>query len=192
MPVEAWSEPECVRPKTPRGGGCQVTVYRPKPSPVWASLGLPGLALVALGGWTLSVEVSAVGGATGLWPGLLLIVIGSCFFIFWSWVPSMRYELDDDELRLICGPVRYRLSLAAIVSVERRNLTPTLWSSLRVPGFALTSVLYSDVGVVFMCSARVANGVILIDAGRHKYGISPRDETAFIAELTARLKGGAP
>jgi len=98
MPVEAWSEPECVRPKTPRGG-CPVTVYRPKPSPVWASLGLPGLAL--------------------------------------------------------------------------------------------TSVLYSDAGRVFMCSTRVANGVLVIDTGKRKYGISPRDEDGFIAALTARLRGGA-
>lgn len=169
-----------------------MTVYRPRPSAAWASLGLPGLALAAMGAFSIILQLRISGWTIGLWSGFLLILIGAVFLLFLSWVPSMRYELDDDELRLICGPVRYRVPLSDIVSVERRNLTPTLWSSLRVPGFALTDVLYSDVGKVYMCSTRVANGVLLIDTGSRKYGISPRDEGGFAADLMARLKGRIP
>jgi len=76
------------------------------------------------------------------------------------------------------------------VTVYRPKPSP-VWASLGLPGFALTSVLYSDAGRVFMCSTRVANGVLVIDTGKRKYGISPRDEDGFIAALTARLRGGA-
>jgi len=162
-----------------------VNVYRPKASPAWASLGFISLSLVVVGA-SLAVATLPVGGL----PGLFTLFLGCAGLLLLSWVPTMRYELDDRELRLSCGPVRYRIPLGDIIGVETRDLAVSLWSSMRLPGFALFEVPYADVGRVHMCSTRAAQGVTLIHTADRKYGISPRDEAAFIADLTARLEGG--
>ena len=101
----------------------------------------------------------------------------------------MRYELAGEALTLRYGPVlRYRIPLAHIQTIRRRNLTISLWSSMRLPGLALFRVPYADLGVVKMCATAAATDILLIETGRDKYGLTPADEAGLVAALQARLR----
>lgn len=103
-------------------------------------------------------------------------------------LPAMRYDLTNDELTVSCGPLyRYRIPYAEITGVRRTTLTPTLWSSMRMPGLALGGVLYADVGKVTMCATRMSRDILLVTAGKRRFGITPADEAAFMATLTPLL-----
>ncbi|MEX0974872.1 MAG: PH domain-containing protein [Bacillota bacterium] len=64
----------------------------------------------------------------------------------------------------------------------------TAWSSTRFPGFALGGIPYGGVGVVVMCSTRSLRGIILIETGKKKYGVTPADEAEFLSELEGFLE----
>lgn len=103
-------------------------------------------------------------------------------------LPAMRYDLTTDELVLSCGPLyRYRVPYAQITDVRRTTLTPTLWSSMRMPGLAIGGVLYADTGTVKMCATRMSRDILLVTAGKRRFGITPADEAAFMATLTPLL-----
>lgn len=103
-------------------------------------------------------------------------------------LPKMRYELGIDALVLRCGPLfTYRIPYAEVTDVRRTTLTPTLWSSMRMPGLALGGVVYADVGNVRMCAKRMARDILLISAGGKRYGITPADEERFMHAFTPRL-----
>ena len=122
--------------------------------------------------------------------GVIGLGIGLPFLAFALWIRTMRYELGEDALTLIYGPVlRYRIPLSEIQSVRRRNLSVSLWSSMRLPGLALFTVLYNDEGKVKMCATAAANEILLIETLDAKYGITPADEDAFVNALQARMKG---
>jgi hypothetical protein len=63
-----------------------------------------------------------------------------------------------------------------------------MWSSMRLPGVALFSVLYADEGNVSMCATRAAEGILLIEVGHKKYGITPQDEAGLIAAIQERMR----
>lgn len=103
-------------------------------------------------------------------------------------VPAMRYEITNDELVLSCGPLyRYRIPYDQINDVRRTTLTPTLWSSMRMPGLALGGVMYADIGTVRMCATRMSRDILLVTAGKRRYGLTPADEAGFMATLTPLL-----
>jgi hypothetical protein len=92
-------------------------------------------------------------GGTSLVLGVFFIVLGLYFVVLTLWWPTMRYELDREALTLLYGSaIKYRIPLDTIRSIKRVDLSLALWSSLRMPGVALFSVPYSDVGQVRMCS----------------------------------------
>lgn len=62
------------------------------------------------------------------------------------------------------------------------------WSSTRFPGFALGGIPYGGVGIVVMCATRSLKGIILIETGKKKYGVTPSDEAAFLSELEGFLE----
>lgn len=183
------------------GGGEGVRVYRPSRSwgRVW--LGVPG-ALLLLEGvaqtvWAVGIPGDMPGPArvVVLLTGLLLVGVGGAFLLMAVWMSSMRYELDDRRLLLRCGPFRYAVSLPEVRRVVKRDLAFSPWSSLRLPGFALGEVIYADAGRVVMCATRALKGIILLETERRKYGITPADEEAFLADLGRRLDrlgGGEP
>jgi hypothetical protein len=116
------------------------------------------------------------------------LVFGIPFVLFAAWFPTMRYTLGEDALILRYGPVlNYRIPYASIKRVRSRNLQISMWSSMRVPGLALYTVPYIDVGNVKMCSTSASRNVLLIETEKEKYGITPADEQAFVAALTERL-----
>ncbi len=103
-------------------------------------------------------------------------------------IPAMRYDLTNDGLLLSCGPLyRYRVPYAEITDVRRTTLTPTLWSSMRMPGLALGGVPYGDIGTVRMCATRMSRDILLVTAGKRRYGITPAGEAAFMATLMPLL-----
>ncbi len=116
-----------------------------------------------------------------------LVFVGGIALAFWF--PTMRYDLDDRALILSYGPVlHYRVPLAQIESIRRRDLGLTIWSSIRFPGIALFEVPYADVGNVKMCATGALKGILLIETGRAKYGITPADEEGLVAAVRSRIK----
>ena len=102
----------------------------------------------------------------------------------------MRYELDQHQLTLRYGPViKYRIPLNEIRSIRRRNLSMTIWSTVRFPGIALFTVPYADVGNVKMCATAALNNILLIETGKEKYGLTPADEEAFVTAIRAQMEG---
>lgn len=164
-------------------------VFKPRKSSGWAWLiGIALLGLITL--------VPTVQSASQIPSPLLLLTAGLTGLVFVGgvalafWFPTMRYDLDDQALTLHYGPVLYyRVPLAQIESVRRRDLGMTIWSSIRFPGIALFTVPYADVGNVRMCATGALKGILLIETERAKYGITPADEDGFVAALRSRVRG---
>ena len=164
-------------------------VFKPRGSFGW--VWLLALALAGL----VSLIVAALSAAQTPLP-LLLLTIGSAGLVSVGgitlalWFPTMRYNLDDQALGLHYGQVlNYRVPFDRIKSIRRRDLGMTIWSSIRLPGIALFTVPYSDVGNVKMCSTGALKRILLIETDREKYGITPADEKGFVEALRTRIRG---
>jgi len=123
---------------------------------------------------------------------VLCVVCASMLFVVGSWVPSMRYELSPEMLVMRCGPLKYNIPLAEVKRVVKTNLVLSLWSAVRLPGFALGTVPYAGTGNVVMCATRSLKDIILIETEKKKYGLTPRDETLFLTELNRYLEAKRP
>ncbi len=167
-----------------------------KPRPSSGRLWLAGVGLVVLLP-TVIPTIMVAASTPSVLPVMLIsaivgLVIGAGALALAWWFPTMRYELDDQALTLRYGPVlTYRIPLADISAIRRRNLVMSLWSSTRLPGIALGGVMYGDVGEVRMCATASLNNIMLIEAGTVKYGVTPEDEAAFVNALKARVPAGA-
>ncbi|MBM4463996.1 MAG: hypothetical protein FJ014_00250 [Chloroflexi bacterium] len=163
--------------------------FQPRSSHGWV-----WLILIALLTLVVSVGTTLLLPGEVPWPILLLniglgLVIGLPGLALAVCFPTMRYELDDQALTLRYGPVlHYHIPLARIRSIRRRNLSISLWSSLRLPGLALFTVPYSDVGKVKMCATAAADRILLIETDDATYGLTPADEEGFVAALMARME----
>ena len=165
-----------------------VIVFEPRRSHGWLSLLL--LALVVLV-CTLPVVVAAAAGEVPWWVGLLMglmaLGLGVPFLALACWFPTMRYELDAGALTLRYGPVlTYRIPLDEVHAIERRDLRISIWSSVRLPGLALFTVPYRDLGRVKMCATAASKGILLIETAEDLYGITPADEGGLLTALKAR------
>jgi hypothetical protein len=162
-------------------------VFKPRPSSGWLTLGGIGFVLLA---YSVAILASSINGNVGLgflWPIVLMVVIGAVFIFIAAWFPTMRYVLHDDTLELIYGPLlRYKIPLAEIRGMRRRDLRISLLSSMRLPGVALFEVTYGDVGKVKMCSTAALKDILLIETERGLYGITPADEQGLVAAVRAR------
>jgi hypothetical protein len=169
------------------------TVFRPKPSYGWAWLVALLLLVVVPMAPLLQPGAVTDEDVAGLWIAVAVTVPLVLFFLVaLASLPAMRYELADDALVVSCGPLlRYRIPYTEITDVRRTDLTPSLWSSMRLPGLALWGVRYADVGNVHMCATRMAKGVLLISAGKRRYGITPADEVHFTGALSTRLRSAS-
>ncbi|MDY0340494.1 MAG: PH domain-containing protein [Coriobacteriia bacterium] len=161
--------------------------FRPSPSAGWVWL-LGLTAVIAASGVPLVLPgVVAAEERIVVWATLAIIVplVGYLLLALVS-LPTMRYDLTTDELVLSCGPLyRYRVPYAQITGVHRTTLTPTLWSSTRMPGLAIGGVPYAGVGIVKMCATRMSRDILVVAAGKRRYGLTPDDETGFMATLTS-------
>jgi hypothetical protein len=103
--------------------------------------------------------------------------------------PRMRYDLGVEALHISYGPLlRYTVPYASISGIEIQHLRFSPWSSFRFPGLALWKVAYTGQGQIRMCSTRSHRGVLVITAGKHRYGISPAEEDRFVHGLKAAVE----
>jgi len=112
---------------------------------------------------------------------LLTIPIGLGFLLIAACFPAMRYEMDGNRLTLTYGPLlRYTIDIDQIKSIRRRDLGMSIVSSFRFPGLAIFSVPYPEIGSVRMCATAASTGILLIETGSTKYGLTPANEEEFV------------
>jgi hypothetical protein len=160
--------------------------FKPRPSTGWIWAAVLGLVLLGVGlnRWMVSGFSSPY-----LLMILLTIPIGIVFLVIAVFFPAMHYEIEGDLLTLTYGPLlRYTIDVKQIKSIRRRDLGISPVSSFRWPGLAIFSVLYPEIGIVKMCATAASTGILLIETGSTKYGLTPADEEEFVAELRARMK----
>ena len=160
-------------------------IFKPRPSTGW--LWVTFTALIPLG---LALTLVLRFGFRG--PMLLTILImgpiGIAFLLIAACFPTMKYELDGSALTLRYDPLlQYHIDIRQIKSIRRRDLGISPVSSFRFPGLAIFSVPYPEVGSVKMCATAASNGILLIETDSAKYGMTPADEEAFVAELRNRM-----
>jgi hypothetical protein len=124
-----------------------------------------------------------------VWVPMLFLGIGVTMpLLALAWYfPTMRYLLGPHELVLSFGPImKDRVPLNAIKSIRRRNLRLTSMNTFRFPGLALLWVEYVEFGRIRMCSTAASTGILLIDIGLRRYGITPEDEVALVHAIQER------
>jgi hypothetical protein len=165
-----------------------VRSFKPRPSYGWFWLVLLAVIIFAMAiAPALAVGVSSGSAVLTL---IICIPVALAFLVLAFWFPTMRYELDRDQLTVRYGPVlTYRIPLGEIRTIRRRNLSLTIWSTVRFPGIALFTVPYADVGNVKMCATAALNNILLIETEKEKYGLTPADEAGFVAALRAEIGG---
>lgn len=161
--------------------------FQPRPSRGWVWLVLMALIIIFV-----SIAPAIATGLSSSNAVLTLVIcipISLAFLILAFWFPTLRYELDRDQLTLRYGPViKYQILLREIRSIRRRSLSMTIWSTLRFPGIALFTVPYADVGNVKMCATAALNNILLIETDKEKYGLTPANEELFVAALRAQME----
>ena len=160
--------------------------FKPRPSTGWIWVSLIGLVLLATG-FGLMIKY-------GLFSPLLITIvlmipIGFVFLLLAIFFPTMRYEMEGSRLTLRYGPLlRYTIEIGQIKSIRSRDLEISLVSSFRFPGLAIFTVPYPDVGTIKMCATAASHGILLIETGSAKYGLTPADEQQFVTELRSRMR----
>jgi len=161
--------------------------FQPRPSYGWAWLIFMALVIIAVS--IAPIVAMGVSSRNTILTLIICIPIVIAFLILAFWFPTMRYELDQEQLTLRYGPVlTYRIQLREIRSIRRRNLSMTIWSTVRFPGIALFTVPYTDVGNVKMCASAALNNILLIETEKEKYGLTPADEEDFVAAIRAQME----
>ncbi|RPI29423.1 MAG: hypothetical protein EHM70_15700 [Chloroflexota bacterium] len=164
-----------------------IQTFKPRPSAGRLSLVLMAGIILALG--VAPVLAAGVSSTSALITLIILVPVASAFLVLALWFPTMRYELDPDQVVLRYGPVlTYRIPYREIRTIRRRNLSLTVWSTVRFPGIALFKVPYADAGDVKMCSTAALNNILLIETAKEKFGLTPADEDAFVAAVQARME----
>jgi len=167
--------------------GKPVKTFRPRPSRGWFSLVIMAVILLAVGAApALALGLASSSAALTL---IIVVPVALAFLILAFWFPTMRYELDQGQITLRYGPVlTYRIPLSEIRTIRRRNLSLTIWSTLRFPGIALFKVPYADVGDVKMCATAALSNILLIETEKEKYGLTPADENKFVDAVRTHME----
>lgn len=161
-------------------------IFKPRPSTGWIWVGALAVVLLASGLYMLIAY-----GFSGpyMLTILLTIPLGLVFLLITVFFPSMRYQLEGNQLILTYGPfLRYTIDIGQIKSIRRRDLRVSPLSSFRFPGLAIFGVPYLDIGTVKMCATAAGTGILLIETDSTKYGLTPANEEEFVAELQTRMK----
>ena len=162
-------------------------IFQPRPSFGWFWLVLMAVIIIGVGiAPTLAMGVSTSSTVLTL---IISTPVALAFLVLAFWFPTMRYELGQDQLILRYGLLlTYRIPLREIRTIRRRNLSMTIWSSIRFPGIALFKVPYADVGNVRMCATAALNNILLIETEKDKFGVTPADEEGFVAAIRAEVE----
>ena len=164
-----------------------IKTFQPRPSFGWFWLVLMAVIILGVGiAPTLAMGVSTSSTVLTL---IISIPVALAFLVLAFLFPTMRYELGQDQLILRYGLLlTYRIPLREIRTIRRRNLSMTIWSSIRFPGIALFKVPYADVGNVRMCATAALNNILLIETEKDKFGVTPADEEGFVAAIQAKVE----
>lgn len=161
-------------------------IFTPRPSTGWMWVGALGLMLFAIG---MSMLIAFGASGPQLITVLISVPLGAVFLLIAMYFPSMRYEIEGNQLTLIYGPLlRYTIDIGQIKSIRRRDLRISPLSSFRFPGLAIFGVPYLEIGTVKMCATAASTGILLIETGTTKYGLTPANEAEFVAELKGRMQ----
>ena len=161
-------------------------IFKPRPSTGWIWVGALGVMLLGIG---LGMLFTYGFRGPYILTILLTIPLGLIFLLIAVFFPTMRYELDGSQLTLVYGPLlRYTIDIRQIKSIRRRDLKISPVSSFRFPGLAIFGVPYLEIGTVKLCATAASTGILLIETGSTKYGLTPANEEDFVAELRARMR----
>jgi hypothetical protein len=161
-------------------------MFKPRPSTGWLWVGALGVLLLAFG---LSTLITYGFSGPFIITILVTIPLGLVFLLLTVCFPTMRYEIEGTRLTLIYGPVlRYTIDIPQIKSIRRSDLRISPLSSFRFPGLAIFGVPYLGIGTVKMCATAASHGILLIETGSSKYGLTPANEEEFVAELRERIQ----
>ncbi len=164
-----------------------VKIFQPRPSSGWFWLVLMATIIIAVA--IAPALATGVSSRVSLLTLIICIPVTLGFMTLAIWFPTMRYELYPGLITLRYGPVlTYHIPLQQIQTIRRRNLSMTIWSSIRFPGIALFGVPYADVGSVKMCATAALNNILLIETKTGKYGLTPTDEEAFLTSVRAQME----
>lgn len=162
-------------------------IFKPKPS-IWGWL-LPllfiGFLIFVI--WfkypTLFIDRSLM-----IKHGLFVIPFSLLFLIEIFIFAAMRYELHSNALYLKGWIFSYKIYYSDIKQITKTDLTFHPAASIRWPGYAFGDCYYADAGVVTMCARSMCKNIILIQTTTKLYGITPKDEEAFIENLKKRIE----
>jgi hypothetical protein len=163
--------------------------FHPRPSHgrLWA--GGMGVILTFLFGFALVIAWNEMPWFIRIPFAVLGIGTTAPLLVLAWYFPTMRYWLGRKELVLKYGPLMYdRVPLDAIQSIRRRNLRLSPVSTFRFPGLALLNVHYLGMGQVRMCATSASRGILLINIGHRRYGITPHDELGLVQAIRERSK----
>lgn len=161
-------------------------IFKPRPSNGWLWMGGLGLVLLAIG---LNLLLGSGLSGPFLLAILITVSIGAMFLLIAVFFPAMRYEIEGDRITLSYGPLlRYTIDIDQIKSIRSRDMAIGMVSSFRFPGLAIFSVPYPQVGPVKMCATAAGTGILLIETGSTKYGLTPLDEQGFVTEVQRRIR----
>jgi len=124
--------------------------------------------VIAFGAWEFATEGASGGAAIAV--GILLLLTVLLWVWFWF---GTSYEITSSHVRICCGPIRWRIKLDEIVEA-----VPTSSAWLMVGGSHARFALSKD--AILIKARKKILGVV-----PHAVLISPRDKTAFLAELAA-------
>ena len=161
-------------------------IFKPRPSTGWIWVGALGVMLLGIG---LGMLFNYGFRGPYILTILLTVPLGLVFVLIAVFFPTMRYEIVGNHLTLVYGPLlRYTIDIRQIKSIRRRDLKISPLSSFRFPGLAIFGVPYLEIGTVKMCATAASTGILLIETGSAKYGLTPAREEDFVAEIKSRMR----
>ena len=158
-------------------------VFKPRFSP------LPFFIHTALSSYFLYLLHSALFEVSNIPVKIVLLIISVPFAFIPIFLiaiyPTMRYELRDDGLHLICGPFKEKINYKEIRRVFEKDLKYDISSTgWKIPGYALFKIFYKDLGWVKMYSTRVLKNILIIETfNGNLFGITPKEKNRFLLSL---------
>ncbi len=158
-------------------------VFKPRFSP------LPFFIHTALSSYFLYLLHSALFEVSNIPVKIVLLIISVPFAFIPIFLiaiyPTMRYELRDDGLHLICGPFKEKINYKEIRRIFEKDLKYDISSTgWKIPGYALFKIFYKDLGWVKMYSTRVLKNILIIETfNGNLFGITPKEKNRFLLSL---------
>jgi hypothetical protein len=148
---------------------------------------MSAVLITLLGGSSLAALRYGSGGFDRVIALSIPLVFGAVVLFFAVIEPSMKYAVTESEVIPSCGPFRWRIPISGIRSIVERNLSWLPWAEgWKIPGYALFTIRYGDVGTVRMCATSMTRRVLVIETDQGLWGITPQDEKGFIAAVESR------